>query len=44
MQRLLCTKEVALGDVGVHAVVVLNEEWLVEVLGLSIIPREKCEW
>ena len=26
MQSTLCTKEVALGDVGVHLVVVLNEE------------------
>ena len=28
MQSTLCTKEVALGDVGVHIVVVLNEEWV----------------
>ena len=28
MQSTLCTKEVALGDVGVHVVVVLNEEWV----------------
>ena len=28
MQRSLSTKEVALGDVGVHVVVVLNEEWV----------------
>ena len=28
MQSTLCTKEVALGDVRVHVVVVLNEEWV----------------
>ena len=28
MQSTMCTKEVALGDVGVHVVVVLNEEWV----------------
>ena len=28
MQSTLCTKEVALGEVGVHVVVVLNEEWV----------------
>ena len=28
MQSTLCTKEAALGDVGVHVVVVLNEEWV----------------
>ena len=28
MQSMLCTKEVTLGDVGVHVVVVLNEEWV----------------
>ena len=28
MQSTLCSKEVALGDVGVHIVVVLNEEWV----------------
>ena len=28
MQSTLCTKEVTLGDVGVHVVVVLNEEWV----------------
>ena len=28
MQSTLCTKEVALVDVGVHVVVVLNEEWV----------------
>ncbi len=28
MQSTLCTKEVALGDVGVHIIVVLNEEWV----------------
>ena len=28
MQSTLCTKEVALGDIGVHIVVVLNEEWV----------------
>ena len=28
MQSMLCTKEVALGDVGIHVVVVLNEEWV----------------
>ena len=28
MQSTLCTKEVALGDVGVHVVAVLNEEWV----------------
>ena len=34
MQSTLCTKEVALGDVGVHVVVVLNEEWV----GISTWP------
>ena len=28
MKSTLCTKEVALGDVGVHVVVVLDEEWV----------------
>ena len=28
MQRSLCTKEVALGDEGVHVVVLLHEEWV----------------
>ena len=28
MQSTLCTKEVALGDIGVHVVIVLNEEWV----------------
>ena len=28
MQSTLCTKDVALGDVGVHVVIVLNEEWV----------------
>ena len=28
MQSTLCTKEVALGDVRVHVIVVLNEEWV----------------
>ena len=34
MQSTLCTKEVALGDVGVHVVVVLNEE----LVGRSSCP------
>ena len=28
MQSTLCTKEVAVGDVGVHIVVLPNEEWV----------------
>ena len=40
MQSTLCTKEVALGDVGVHVVVLPVKSGLVEVLGLSIIPRQ----
>ena len=28
MQSTLCTKEVSLGEVGVHVIVVLNEEWV----------------
>jgi len=28
LQSLLCPKEVALGDVGGHVVVLLNEEWV----------------
>ena len=28
MQSTLCTKEVALGDVGVHVVVLPDEEWV----------------
>ena len=28
MQSTLCTKEVTLGDIGAHVVVVLNEEWV----------------
>ena len=44
MQSMLCTKEVALGDVGVHVVVVLNEEWV----GRSTWPihhsKQICEW
>ena len=34
MQSTLCTKEVALSDVGVHVVIVLNEEWV----GISTWP------
>ena len=34
MQSTLCTKEVALCDVGVHVVVLPNEEWL----GISTWP------
>ena len=34
MQSTLCTKEVALGDVGVHVVIVLNEE----CVGISTWP------
>ena len=28
MQSLLCTKEVLLGDVGGHVVILLDEEWV----------------
>ena len=28
MQRTLCTKEVTLGDEGVHVIVLLHEEWV----------------
>ena len=44
MQSTLCTKEVALGHVGVHVVVGLNEEWV----GRSTWPihhsKQICEW
>ena len=28
MQSTLCTKEVALGDVGVHVIALLDEQWV----------------
>ena len=44
MQSSLCTKEVALCDVGGHVVALLDEEWV----GRSTWPihhsMEKCEW
>ena len=44
MQSTLCTKEVALCDVGGHVVVLLDEEWV----GRSTWPihhsKQKCEW
>ena len=44
VQSILCTKEVALCDVGVHVVVLLEEEWV----GRSTWPihhfRQICEW
>ena len=44
MQSSLCTKEVALCDVGGHVVVLLNEEWI----GRSTWPihhsKQICEW
>ena len=44
MQRMLCTKEVALCDVRRHVVVLLGEEWV----GRSTWPihhsKQKCEW
>ena len=44
MQSTLCTKEVSLCDVGVHVVILLEEEWV----GRSTWPihhfRQICEW
>ena len=44
MQSTLCTKEVALCDVGVHIVVLPDEEWV----GRSTWPihhsKQICEW
>ena len=44
MQTTLCTKEVALCDVGVHVVVLPDEEWV----GRSTWPihhsKQICEW
>ena len=39
MQSTLCTKEVALGDVGVHVFVLPDEEWV----GISTLPIHHCE-
>ena len=44
MQSTLCTKEVALCDIGVHVVVLPDEEWV----GRSTWPihhsKQICEW
>ena len=40
MQSTLCTKEVTLGDEGVHVASCSMKSGLVEVLGLSIIPSK----
>ena len=44
MQSMLCTKEVALGDVGVHVIIVLNEEWVCRSTWPIHHSKKMCEW
>ena len=44
MQSSLCTKKVALGDVGSHVVVLLEEEWVGRRIGPIHHSKKICEW
>ena len=44
MQSTLCTKEVALGDIGCHVVVLLDEEWVGRRTWPIHHSEQICEW
>ena len=44
MQSSLCTKEVALCDVGGHVIILLDEEWVGRSTWPSHLSKQICEW
>ena len=44
MQISLCTEEVALGDIGGHVIILLDEDWVGRRTWPIHHPMQKCEW